>query len=101
VVGEISFNAACGGRVGEASLKITCGGRVGEASLKTACGGRVGEASLKTAAGCVVGMASGMARAEVATAQPAIKAIRLSFMLIAPNVLMNAAKQAAENRMLA
>jgi hypothetical protein len=81
-----------------ASAKIACGGVVGMASAKTACGGVVGMASAKTACGGVVGMAS--AKTDVANAQPATKAIRLTFMMTTPNMLLiNAAMQAAEKRL--
>ena len=69
-----SFNAACGGDVGMASFKVVCGGEVG--------------------------MASGNAKADVATAQPATKAIRLSFMMIAPCGLLRNAADLTANKSL-
>jgi hypothetical protein len=57
-------------------------------SAKTACGGVVGMESAKTP------------KADVVSAQPATKAIRLTFIMIAPNVLLiNAAMQTAEKRL--
>jgi hypothetical protein len=41
-----------------------------------------------SARGGVVGIESVSAKAELATAQPATKAIRLTFMVITPNILL-------------
>jgi alanine dehydrogenase len=82
------------------SAKITCGGVAGMESAKITCGGVAGMESAKITCGGVAGMESAMTKAEWATAQPAIKAIRLTFMMIIPNVLLiNAAMQAAEKRL--
>jgi hypothetical protein len=58
--------------------------------------------SASTACIPVLEIDCGIAEAEMATAQPAIKATRLTFMMIAPNVfLTNAAKRIAERRLSA
>ena len=61
---------------------------MGTASLKDACGGLVGTASLKDACGGLVGTASVNAKAELATTQPAIKAIKLVFIMISSILLL-------------
>ncbi|GAC1669854.1 MAG: hypothetical protein NVS9B2_15180 [Steroidobacteraceae bacterium] len=55
---------------------MRCGGLVGGESITAACGGFVGGESVN-------------AKAELATAQPATKATRLTFIMIAPSVLSN------------
>ncbi len=84
VVGTESIKEACGGVVGTESIKDACGGVVGTESIKEACGGVVGTESIKEACGGVVGTESVSAKAELATAQPATKAIKLNFIMISP-----------------
>ena len=68
--------------------------------MTTACGGLAGGVSMTTACGGLAGGVSVNAKAEPATAQPATKAIRLTFIMIAPNVLlMGAATQVAAGRL--
>ena len=62
--------------MGGESITATRGGKVGGESITAACGGYVGGESVK-------------AKAELATAQPATKATRLIFIMIAPSVLSN------------
>jgi hypothetical protein len=57
------------------SIMLACGGLVGGVSITLACGGLVGGVSIS-------------AKTGLATAQPAIKATRLSFMAIAPSVFV-------------
>jgi hypothetical protein len=64
----MSKEAICGGTVGGMSKEARCGGTVGGMSNEARCGGTVG------------GM-SNVAKAELATAQPATKAIRLTFIM--------------------
>jgi hypothetical protein len=61
---------------------------VGGESITAACGGVVGGESITAACGGVVGGESITAKAELANAQPATKATRLSFMAIAPSVFV-------------
>jgi hypothetical protein len=56
--------------------------------MTTACGGLAGGVSMTTACGGLAGGVSVNAKAEPTTAQPATKAIRLTFIMIAPNVLL-------------
>src|SRR5450631_1898046 len=78
-VGGKSNAAAWGGRVGGRSNAPAWGGRVGGKSNAPAWGGRVGGKSSTVACGGSVGGKSKAAKAELATAQPATKAIRLTF----------------------
>jgi hypothetical protein len=66
---------------------------VGGESITAACGGLVGGESITAACGGLVGGESITAKAELATAQPATKATRLTFMIIAPSVLIGATTQ--------
>jgi hypothetical protein len=91
VVGGVSITAACGGVVWGVSITAACGGVVGGVSITAACGGVVGGVSITAACGGVVWGVSITAKAELATAQPATKAIRLTFMTIAPSVLFEGA----------
>ncbi len=63
--------ATCGGADGGESIMATCGGADGGESIMATCGGADGGESVS-------------AKAELATAQPATKAIRLSFMMFTP-----------------
>ena len=67
------IHALCGGVMGGLSIKATCGGVMGGLSIKATCGG-------------VIGGLSNIAKAELAIAQPAIKATRLTFIMNAPNL---------------
>ncbi len=61
----------CGGAAGGESITAMCGGAAGGESITVACGGAAGGESVS-------------AKAELATAQPAIKAIRLTFIVFTP-----------------
>jgi hypothetical protein len=50
------------------------------------CGGVMGGLSIKATCGGVIGGLSNIAKAELAIAQPAIKATRLTFIMNAPNL---------------
>jgi hypothetical protein len=64
--------------------------------MTAACGGLVGGESMTAACGGLVGGESMTAKAELATAQPATKAIRLIFIVITPGgLLMGAVRRAA------
>jgi hypothetical protein len=63
---------------GGESITATCGGLDGGESITATCGGLDGGESVN-------------ANAELATAQPATKAITLTFIMIAPNGLLSAA----------
>jgi uncharacterized membrane protein len=89
LVGGVSITLACGGLVGGVSITLACGGLVGGVSITLACGGLVGGVSITLACGGLVGGVSISAKTGLATAQPAIKATRLSFMAIAPSVFVN------------
>jgi hypothetical protein len=77
--------------VGEESN--TRGGMVGEESNTR--GGMVGEESITRARGGMVGEESVRAKAELATAQPATKAIRLIFIVNTPSGLFKGAPMRA------
>jgi hypothetical protein len=63
-----------------------CGGTMGGLSIKAACGGTMGGLSANAACGGTIGGLSNIAKAELAIAQPAIKATRLTFIMNAPNL---------------
>jgi hypothetical protein len=64
---------------------VARGGLAGGESITVARGGLAGGESITVARGGLAGGESVNARAELATAQPATKAIKLTFMIIAPN----------------
>ena len=74
--------------VGTESSTRARGGMVGTESSTRARGGMVGTESMTRARGGMVGTESVRAKAELATAQPAIKAIRLTFIMNAPSGLL-------------
>jgi hypothetical protein len=80
---------APGGLVGGVSITLAPGGLVGGVSITLARGGLVGGVSITLARGGLVGGVSINAKTGLATAQPAIKATRLSFIAIAPSVFVN------------
>ena len=84
VVGIESRRDARGGVVGIESRRDARGGVVGIESRRDARGGVVGIESCRDARGGVVGIESVNAKAELATAQPATKAIKLIFMMTSP-----------------
>ena len=77
-------HALCGGVMGGLSMSAACGGVMGGLSMSAACGGVMGGLSIRAACGGVIGGLSNIAKAELAIAQPAIKATRLTFMIYAP-----------------
>jgi hypothetical protein len=85
VVGIESNTRALGGVVGIESNTRALGGVVGIESNTRALGGVVGIESDTRALGGVVGIESVSAKAVLASAQPATKAIRLTFIMMAPN----------------
>ena len=96
----MSITAACGGLDGGVSITAACGGLDGGVSITAACGGLDGGGAITAACGGLDGGVSVNAKAEPATAQPATKAIRLIFIMIAPNVLlMGTATQVAAERL--
>jgi hypothetical protein len=84
MVGGESITIARGGMVGGESITIARGGMVGGESITIARGGMVGGESATIARGGMVGGESVNAIAELATAQPANKAIKLTFIVISP-----------------
>jgi hypothetical protein len=86
VMGGLSIMATCGGVMGGLSIKATCGGVMGGLSIEATCGGVMGGLSIKATCGGVIGGLSNIAKAELAIAQPAIKATRLTFIMNAPNL---------------
>jgi len=78
----------CGGAVGGESIAAMCGGAVGGESIAAMCGGAVGGESIAAMCGGAVGGESVSAKAELATAQPATKAIRLTFIVFTPIELL-------------
>jgi hypothetical protein len=78
------IHALCGGVMGGLSIKAACGGVMGGLSIKAACGGVMGGLSIRATCGGVIGGLSNIAKAELAIAQPAIKATRLTFIMNAP-----------------
>jgi hypothetical protein len=85
-MGGLSIKAACGGTMGGLSIMAVCGGTMGGLSIKAACGGTMGGLSANAACGGTIGGLSNIAKAELAIAQPAIKATRLTFIMNAPNL---------------
>jgi hypothetical protein len=75
---------ACGGAEGTESMRDACGGAEGTESIRDACGGAEGTESIRDACGGAEGTESVNAKAELATAQPATKAIKLIFIMISP-----------------
>src|ERR1700731_1720440 len=69
------------------SSTVACGGLDGMLSSTVACGGLEGMLSITVACGGLDGMLSIMAKAELATAQPATKATRLTFIMNTPCVI--------------
>jgi hypothetical protein len=88
LVGGESITAARGGLVGGESITAARGGLVGGESITAVRGGLVGGESITAARGGLVGGESVNARAEPATAQPATKAIRLTFIMFTPSELL-------------
>jgi hypothetical protein len=84
VDGTESISDACGGTDGTESISDACGGTDGTESISDACGGTDGTESISDACGGTDGTESVNAKAELATAQPATKAIKLIFMTISP-----------------
>jgi hypothetical protein len=82
--GGMSNADACGGRTGGISNADACGGRTGGISNAATCGGRTGGMSSTAACGGRTGGISKAPKAELATAQPATKATRLTFIMNAP-----------------
>jgi hypothetical protein len=70
------------------SRTLAFGGLVGGVSMTRIFGGLVGGVSMTRIFGGLVGGVSINAKTGLATAQPAIKATRLSFMAIAPSVFV-------------
>jgi len=91
MVGTESMTRARGGMVGTESSTRARGGMVGTESSTRARGGMVGTESMTRARGGMVGTESVRAKAELATAQPASKAIRLIFIMITPSGLLKGA----------
>jgi hypothetical protein len=89
--GGESITATCGGFDGGESITATCGGFDGGESITATCGGFDGGESITAACGGFDGGESIIANAELATAQPATKAITLTFIMNAPNGLLSAA----------
>ena len=84
---------------GGESITVTCGGVDGGESITVTCGGVDGGESITVACGGVDGGESVNAKAELATAQPAIKATRLTFITFTPiDLFTNAAMQDPEIR---
>jgi predicted lipid-binding transport protein (Tim44 family) len=79
-------HALWGGVMGGLSIMATCGGVMGGLSIMATCGGVMGGLSIKATCGGVIGGLSNIAKAELAIAQPAIKATRLTFIMNAPNL---------------
>jgi predicted lipid-binding transport protein (Tim44 family) len=75
--------------VGGVSVSLILGGLVGGVSVSLILGGLVGGVSISLILGGLVGGVSIIAKTGLATAQPAIKATRLSFIAIAPSVFVN------------
>jgi hypothetical protein len=99
VDGGESITVACGGVDGGESITVTCGGVDGGESITVTCGGVDGGESITVACGGVDGGESVNAKAELATAQPAIKATRLTFITFTPiDLLTNAAMRDPEIR---
>jgi hypothetical protein len=84
--------------VGMESSTRARGGMVGMESSTRARGGMVGMESSTRARGGMVGMESVRAKAELATAQPATKAIRLIFITITPSGLLKGASMRIANQ---
>ncbi len=78
---------ARGGLVGGESKTIARGGLVGGESKTAVRGGLVGGESITVPRGGLEGGESVNAKAELAIAQPATKAIKLTFIVISPSVL--------------
>jgi hypothetical protein len=86
VMGGLSIMATCGGVMGGLSIMATCGGVMGGLSIMATCGGVMGGLSIMATCGGVMGGLSNIAKAELAIAQPVIKATRLTFIMNAPNL---------------
>jgi hypothetical protein len=94
------MTATCGGADGGESMTVACGGADGGESMTVACGGADGGESMTVACGGADGGESVSAKAELATAQPATKAIRLTFIVFTPiKLLMSAAVRDPEIRL--
>jgi hypothetical protein len=98
--GGESIAAMCGGFKGGESIAAMCGGFKGGESITATCGGFKGGESITAACGGFNGGESVNANAEPAIAQPATKAIRLTFIMFTPNeLLMCAAMRDPEIRL--
>jgi hypothetical protein len=90
-MGGESVAATRGGFMGGESVAATRGGFIGGESVAATRGGFIGGESVAATRGGFIGGESVIAKAELAIAQPATKAIRLTFMLFTPSkLLMNA-----------
>jgi hypothetical protein len=85
------MTATCGGAEGGESRTAACGGAEGGESMTAACGGAEGGESMTAACGGADGGESVRAKAELATAQPATKAIRLTFIVFTPVIVLTSA----------
>jgi hypothetical protein len=86
--GGESMTMTLGGLDGGESMTMTLGGLDGGESMTVALGGLDGGESMIMTLGGLDGGESVMANAEPAIAQPVIKAIRLTFIMISPNVVL-------------
>ena len=97
--GGTSVTAICGGLDGGESVTAICGGLDGGESVMAICGGLDGGESVTAICGGLEGGESVNAKAELATTHPVTKAIRLTFIMIAPKVFsINAPMQVTKTR---
>jgi hypothetical protein len=87
LAGGESMTAVRGGLAGGESMTAIRGGLAGGESMTAIRGGLAGGESMTAVRGGLAGGESTIANEEPATAQPATKAIRLTFMMIAPGLL--------------
>jgi hypothetical protein len=91
LAGGESIIAVRGGLAGGESMTAVRGGLAGGESMTAVRGGFAGGESITVARGGFAGGESIKANAELATAQPATKATRLTFIMIAPSGLLTGA----------
>src|SRR3984957_19362217 len=91
--GGESVTAVRGGFAGGESIMAVRGGFAGGESVTAVRGGFAGGESITVVRGGFAGGESIKAKAELATAQPATKATRLTFIMIAPSGLLTGASR--------
>src|SRR3984957_11021393 len=91
--GGESIMAVRGGFAGGESIMAVRGGFAGGESVTAVRGGFAGGESITAVRGGFAGGESVKAKAELATAQPATKATRLTFIMIAPSGLLTGASR--------